>query len=102
MSASGSTTALARSSGHGQISLAGDEIGQHATGGATAREAEFAVHGDNHRPQTLVVAAKKLRERGGELVLTGVRAGAFKVLDVCGLTSVFRSDDWVPSEPGAP
>lgn len=57
---------------------------------------------DSAGVHTLVEAAKRLRDRGGELVLSGVRAGAFKVLDVCGLTSVFRSDDWVPSEPGAP
>jgi anti-anti-sigma factor len=58
---------------------------------------------DSAGVHALVEASRRLRGRGGELVLSGVKAGAFKVLDVCGLTSVFRStDDLAPSELGIP
>ncbi len=38
---------------------------------------------------TLVEALKRFRGRGGDLALSGVNPGAYKVLDVCGMTSVF-------------
>jgi anti-sigma B factor antagonist len=58
---------------------------------------------DSAGVHALVEASKRLGGGGGELVLSGVKPGAFKVLDVCGLTSVFRSiDGWVRSEPGFP
>ncbi len=37
----------------------------------------------------LVEALKRLRRGGGDLTLTGVNPGAYKVLDVCALTGVF-------------
>lgn len=54
---------------------------------------------DSAGVHALVEASKRLRSRGGELVLSGVKIGAFKVLDVCGVTSAFRaSDDWAALE----
>ncbi len=38
---------------------------------------------------TLIEALKRFRRRGGDLALSGVNPGAYKVLDVCGMTSVF-------------
>ena len=46
----------------------------------------------------LVQAMKRARQAGGDLTLSGVSPGAHKVLDICGLTSVFGTADggWRP------
>ena len=41
----------------------------------------------------LVQALKHAQLRGADLTLTGVSAGAHKVLDICGLTGVFDAND---------
>lgn len=43
---------------------------------------------DSTGVHVLVEAAKRLRRCGGDLALSGTKSGAFKVLDICGLTSV--------------
>jgi anti-sigma B factor antagonist len=43
---------------------------------------------DSAGVHALVEVSKTLRRRGGELALSGVTTGAFKVLDVCGLANV--------------
>lgn len=48
---------------------------------------------DSAGVHALVEASETLRRRGGELALSGVTAGTFKVLDVCGLGSVLLPPD---------
>ena len=46
----------------------------------------------------LVKALKQVRQRGGDLALNGVTPGVHKVLDVCCLTSAFRTTEgWASS-----
>lgn len=44
---------------------------------------------DSTGVHVLVEAARRLRRCGGDLTLSGTKPGAFKVLDIRGLTSVF-------------
>ncbi len=54
---------------------------------------------DSAGVHTLIESLKRFRGRGGDLALSGVNPGAYKVLDVCGMTSVFRmADDSPPVE----
>ncbi len=66
-----------------------EDLGDHVAGPNVVVDIEGVTFIDSSGVYVLVQAVKAMQALGGSLRLSGANPGAYKVLDVCGLTGVF-------------